>query len=190
MNREEVTLLNLQTKVISALASVSSLDVTTARTWNAYTCIKLSFINNSLNILCSTRNYTRSVVCNVKGFSKVFRTISIFFPDLESNDQDFVVKFKGQFISWKNISQLLRQHNITVPHEGVLLRAVLQQKDYSPQSCEGRCFLEERREEKPCYCDKACKTFSDCCLDFYARYDPAQFHLVVFTFYHLFVFTF
>ncbi|KAL9970846.1 hypothetical protein ACROYT_G023297 [Oculina patagonica] len=56
-----------------------------------------------------------------------------------------------------------------MPYEEVLLRAVLWQKDYSQQSCEGRCFLEERREEKPCYCDKACKTFSDCCLDFYSR---------------------
>ncbi|KAL9970848.1 hypothetical protein ACROYT_G023299 [Oculina patagonica] len=92
------------------------------------------------------------------------------FPiPVESPDQDFVVKFKGQIISWKNISQLLRQHNITVPDEGAALRAVLQQKDSSTQSCEGRCLLEERRERKPCYCDEACKTFSDCCLDFYSR---------------------
>ena len=90
-------------------------------------------------------------------------------PDLESEDQDFVVRFKGETISLKNVTQLLRQHNITLPEEGKFLAAVLEQKNSSVQSCEGRCFAEERGEKKTCFCDKLCKILGDCCLDYYSR---------------------
>ncbi|KAL9970851.1 hypothetical protein ACROYT_G023302 [Oculina patagonica] len=87
-----------------------------------------------------------------------------------SKDRDFIVKFKGEIISWRKISQLLRQHNITVPQEKHLFAAVLKQKSSSAQSCRGRCFLDERKTPyKTCFCDKACKAFSDCCLDFHTR---------------------
>ena len=95
------------------------------------------------------------------------------FPCKESTDQDFVVKFKSEIFSWKNFSQLLRQHNITLPHENDILAAVLEQKNSSAQSCQGRCFMDERTDilhSKTCFCDKACITFRDCCLDFHLRY--------------------
>lgn len=76
------------------------------------------------------------------------------------------MKFKGEIFSWKNLTDMLRQYNITIPQENEVLAEVLQQKDSSAQSCQGRCFMDERSEEKTCYCDKACKTFGDCCLDF------------------------
>ena len=82
-----------------------------------------------------------------------------------------VVKFKGELISWRNLSQLLHQHNITVPREQAVLNTVLREKDSSAQSCKGRCFVEERRQKKTCFCDKACERLSDCCLDFYLRLD-------------------
>ena len=92
------------------------------------------------------------------------------FSYLGTGDQDFVVKFKGEMFSWKNLSQLLRQHNITVPQEKDLLAAVVQQKTSRDQSCQDRCFLDERKYlHKTCFCDVACKTFSDCCLDFHSR---------------------
>ena len=72
-------------------------------------------------------------------------------PDVGSNDDDFVVKFKGEIISWKNLTDLLRQHNITIPQENEVLAEVLQQKDSSAQSCQGRCFMDERSDEKRCY---------------------------------------
>lgn len=76
------------------------------------------------------------------------------------------MKFKGEIFSWKNLTDMLRQYNITIPQENEVLAEVLQQKDSSAQSCQGRSFMDERSEEKTCYCDKACKTFGDCCLDF------------------------
>ena len=95
-------------------------------------------------------------------------------PDVGSNDADFVVKFKGEIFSWKNLTDQPRQHNITIPQESDVLAEVLQQKDSSDQSCQGRCFTDERSAEKSCYCDKACKRFSDCCLDFHTGYDSAE----------------
>jgi len=80
------------------------------------------------------------------------------------------VKFKGEVLSWKNLTDELRQHNITIPQESDVVAEVLRQKDSSAQSCEGRCLIDERSGEKGCYCDKACKTYSDCCLDFHSRY--------------------
>ena len=79
------------------------------------------------------------------------------------------MKFKGEIFSWKNLTDMLRQHNITIPQENEVLAEVIKQKNSSAQSCLGRCFMDERREEKTCYCDEACKTFSDCCLDFNSR---------------------
>lgn len=113
-----------------------------------------------------------------KAVEHLLRQILIF-PVLESRDEDFVVKFKGEIFSWKNFSHLLRQHNITVPQERDVLAEVLRQKDSSSQSCQGRCFLDERSDEKSCYCDQACQTFSDCCLDFHSRYNSAQFDSLV-----------
>lgn len=105
---------------------------------------------------------------------KTVVTVCVYFPDVGSNDADFVVKFKGEIFSWKNLTELLRQHNITIPQESEVLAEVLQQKDFSDQSCQGRCFMDERSDEKRCYCDKACKAYSDCCLDFHSRYDSAE----------------
>jgi len=76
------------------------------------------------------------------------------------------VKFKGEVISLIKLLQLLRHHNVTVPiNEEAFLDEVFYQKQSSAQSCEGRCFLEERSDPKWCYCDKDCKTWGDCCLD-------------------------
>ena len=110
----------------------------------------------------------KGIVCDDKGLKTLINTNLALFC-IESRDQDFVVKFKGQLISWRNLSQLLHQHNITVPREQAVLNTVLREKDSSAQSCEGRCFVEERRRKKTCFCDKACEIFSDCCLDFYSR---------------------
>ena len=92
------------------------------------------------------------------------------FPYSETKDKDFIVKFKGETFSWKNLTKLLRQYNVTVPDEGSILRAVLREKNSRDQSCKHRCFLDERRfRHKTCFCDKACRTFGDCCLDFHLR---------------------
>ncbi|KAL9970849.1 hypothetical protein ACROYT_G023300 [Oculina patagonica] len=59
-----------------------------------------------------------------------------------------------------------------MPLEGEILATVLKEKNFSSQSCQGRCFLEKRKENlgyKTCFCDKACKTVGDCCLDFHSR---------------------
>ena len=79
------------------------------------------------------------------------------------------MKFKGEVISLRNISKLLRQHNITLPDETMFFKEVHKQKNSRAQSCERRCFRGEIRKDKICYCDKACKTLGDCCLDFYSR---------------------
>ena len=100
----------------------------------------------------------------------LFDIIIVYFSSyLETGGHDFTVKFKGEIYSWKNLSQLLRQHNIAVPNEDVLT-AVLQQKNLALQSCKDKCFFDEREYNKSCFCDKACKTFRDCCLDFQSRY--------------------
>ena len=48
----------------------------------------------------------------------------IFFPDSETKDGDLIVKFKGEILS-ENLTELLRQDNITVPDERTALSAVL-----------------------------------------------------------------
>lgn len=91
-----------------------------------------------------------------------------FFLDSGTKERDFIVKFKGEILSWKNLTQLLRRHNITVPDEKAVLAAVLGVK-YLGQSCKKkrRCSVDERRfHHKTCFNDEACKTFGDCCLDF------------------------
>ena len=90
-----------------------------------------------------------------------------YFKD--STDQDFIVKFKGEIFSWRNLSQLLRQHNITVPHENDVLPVVLREKTLPHQSCKDRCLSDERKYDKTCFCDMACQKFGDCCLDFHSR---------------------
>ena len=90
--------------------------------------------------------------------------------DSEKKVKDLIVKFKGEILSWRNLTKLLRYHNVTIPDEGSILHAVLQDKNSRDQSCERRCFLDERRfRHKTCFCDKACRTFGDCCLDFHLR---------------------
>ena len=80
------------------------------------------------------------------------------------------MKYKGETYSLRNLFKILRRHNITVPqNEKDFLREALSQKQLTAQSCEGRCFLEERSDAKECYCDMACKSWGDCCLDFYLR---------------------
>ena len=92
------------------------------------------------------------------------------FPDSEKKVRDFIVRFKGEIFSLRNFTKLLRHHNITVPDEGSILHAVLRDKNSRDQSCEHRCFLDERRSRhNTCFCDKACRAFGDCCLDFHLR---------------------
>ncbi|PFX13284.1 Uncharacterized protein K02A2.6, partial [Stylophora pistillata] len=91
--------------------------------------------------------------------------------DLGSDHQDFVVNFKGETISLKNLTKLLRHHNVTLPQEDRYLAEALRQKNASEQSCGGRCLSEERGEGNKCFCDKACRELGDCCLDFYSRCD-------------------
>ena len=92
-----------------------------------------------------------------------------FLSDSDSSEDDFVVKFKGEVISLRNISKLLHQQNITLPNEKEFFRVILQQKNSTAQSCRGRCYVGERQRCKKCYCDKVCETFGDCCFDFYLR---------------------
>ena len=107
------------------------------------------------------------IFINDFGFHFFETMIDDFF--FHSANQDFVVKFKNENVSLKNLLKLLRQHNITVPQEKRFLDAVIRANRSSDQSCKGRCFLEERSEAKWCYCDKTCKTWGDCCLDFQTR---------------------
>ena len=94
-----------------------------------------------------------------------FRKYYIF--SLESKRKDFIVEFKGKKIRLK---KLLRQHKMPLGKRNAVLAAVLEEKDSTLQSCKGRCFGDERKHSKTCYCDMACKTFRDCCLDFHLRY--------------------
>ena len=90
-----------------------------------------------------------------------------FYPDLDSADRDFIVKFKGEVISLIELLQLLRHRNVTVPkNKQAFLKALILQKQSSAQSCEGICFLEERSDPTWCYCDTDCKAWGDCCLGF------------------------
>ena len=91
---------------------------------------------------------------------------TFLFSYLESKRKDFIVKFKGRKFRWR---ELLRQLNITLPVEDAVLAKVLEQKKSPVQSCKGRCFLDERKYDKTCFCDNVCRTFSDCCLDYYSR---------------------
>ncbi|KAL9970853.1 hypothetical protein ACROYT_G023304, partial [Oculina patagonica] len=110
-------------------------------------------------VLCLTAPPTKSQTSTAKyGFDE--------FPiPVNSIERDFIVKFKGEIFSWKNLSRQLRQHNITVTQD--LLDAVLKEKTFPHHSCQGRCFLDERKDDKTCFCDEACKTYTDCCLDFH-----------------------
>lgn len=50
------------------------------------------------------------------------------------------------------------------------LEKVADQKNSSQQSCQGRCFIDERSDAvMSCYCDKDCKKWGDCCWDFKIR---------------------
>jgi len=92
------------------------------------------------------------------------------FPESETNGSDFIVKFQGKIVSWKNLMELLRQQNFPVTDERSVLAAVHRDKGSRDQSCKHRCFLDERKfRSRTCFCDKACSTFGDCCLDFHLR---------------------
>ena len=93
----------------------------------------------------------------------------IFLLDSDSKDDDFLVKFKGEIISLRKIAKLLHQQNIYLPQENEFFNEVHRQKKTATRSCEGRCFLKEIRPHQSCYCDNVCRTFGDCCLDFYSR---------------------
>ena len=80
------------------------------------------------------------------------------------------MKFKGGVVSLRNLLYQLQHHNITVPYNTrAFVHEVLNQKRSSSQSCNGRCFMDERGNAKLCHCDTGCKTWGDCCLDFYLR---------------------
>ena len=80
------------------------------------------------------------------------------------------MKFKGRVVSLRKHLDQLQHHNITVPYDTKdFVHIVLKQKQSKPQSCNGRCFMDERGSAKSCYCDTDCKTWGDCCLDFYLR---------------------
>ena len=88
------------------------------------------------------------------------------------NDQpDFVLKYKGQDVSLKTLLQKLLKNNVILPvNTQIFLEKVANQKNSSQQSCQGRCFIEERSDAvMSCYCDKDCKKWGDCCWDFKAR---------------------
>ena len=84
------------------------------------------------------------------------------------------MKLKGEIISLKKLLQILHRLNTSVPEERRFLDALFHEKQSSAQSCDGRCFLEERSDPKWCYCDMGCKAWGDCCLDLYVRYDSSE----------------
>ncbi|XP_068690966.1 uncharacterized protein [Montipora foliosa] len=88
------------------------------------------------------------------------------------SEQDFVVNYKGKVVSFKALLQELLKNNVKLPvNTQDFLNAVIGQKNSSDQSCQGRCSKEERsgNATKSCYCDKDCKAWGDCCLDFPTR---------------------
>ena len=90
---------------------------------------------------------------------------------LESADRDFTVKYKGEVLSLKKLLGLLSDYNISVPQneDSFFNEVINKQMSSRIQSCNGRCFIDERTVSKTCYCDKACITWGDCCLDFHLR---------------------
>lgn len=90
---------------------------------------------------------------------------------LDSADRDFTVKYKGEVLSLKKLLGLLSDYNISVPQneDSFFNEVINKQTSSSIQSCNGRCFKDERTISKTCYCDKACITWGDCCLDFHLR---------------------
>ena len=88
------------------------------------------------------------------------------------SEQDFVVNYKGKVVSFKALLQEILKNNVKLPvNTQDFLNAVIGQKNSSDQSCQGRCSKEERsgNATKSCYCDKDCKAWGDCCLDFPTR---------------------
>ena len=95
------------------------------------------------------------------------KTATNFFVD--TNDGDFVVKFQGRNVSLTSLIERLRNLNITPFQTEDFLKNVNNHKHLRTHSCEGRCYFEERSHSKTCYCDLACVSWGDCCLDFHLR---------------------
>lgn len=94
----------------------------------------------------------------------IYGSISLF---LGHDQPDFVLKYKGQDVSLRT---LLKSNVILPVNTQIFLEKVADQKNSSQQSCQGRCFLDERSDAvMSCYCDKDCKKWGDCCWDFKIR---------------------
>ena len=79
------------------------------------------------------------------------------------------MKFQGRNVSLISLVQRLHNLNITPFHIEEILKNVNNHKHLRTQSCEGRCYVEERSHSKTCYCDLPCVSWGDCCLDFHLR---------------------
>ncbi|PFX22077.1 Latrophilin-2 [Stylophora pistillata] len=64
-----------------------------------------------------------------------------------SDHQDFVVNFKGETISLKNLTKLLRHHNVTLPQEDRYLAEALRQKMLQNNRVEADAY--RKKEERP-----------------------------------------
>ena len=78
------------------------------------------------------------------------------------------MKFQGRNVSLTSLVQRLHNLNITPFQIEEILKNV-NHKHLRTQSCEGRCYVEERSHSKTCYCDLPCVSWGDCCLDFHLR---------------------
>ena len=79
------------------------------------------------------------------------------------------MKFQGRNVSLISLIERLRNLNITTFQIKDFLENVIKHKHSRTHSCEGRCYVEERSHSKTCYCDLACVSWGDCCLDFHLR---------------------
>lgn len=79
------------------------------------------------------------------------------------------MKFQGRNVSLTSLVQRLHNLNITPFQIEDFLKNVNNHRHLRTQSCECRCDLEERSHSKTCYCDLACVSWGDCCLDFHLR---------------------
>ena len=124
-------------------------------------------------VTINTTNKTelRSNIMLVSVDAMRFLILVYFVCLLESADRDFTVKYKGEVLSLKKLLGLLSDYNISVPqNEDSFFNEVINKQTSSRiQSCNGRSFKDERTVSKTCYCDKACITWGDCCLDFHLR---------------------
>ncbi|PFX13285.1 G-protein coupled receptor Mth2 [Stylophora pistillata] len=101
---------------------------------------------------------------NVQGSSSSDGSSNVPILLHSGSKDDFIVRYKAQTLSLRDI---FHQQNVSLP-ERSFFDEVNKQKTSTDQSCTGRCFSKERKPNMTCYCDNACKTFGDCCLDFYS----------------------